>query len=86
MTEGRHRYRVFISYNHRDRAWAEWLEQKIEGYRVPRGLESKSQVFESVPRRLKPVFRDRSTGSPTGLSMAGAMTRSGPIRSGPTRT
>lgn len=66
MAADNHRYRVFISYNHRDKAWAEWLEQKLEGYRVPRGLEAKSQVFESVPKRLKPVFRDRSTAAAGG--------------------
>lgn len=66
MASDNHRYRVFISYNHRDKAWAEWLEQKLEGYRVPRGLEGKSQIFESVPKRLKPVFRDRSTAAAGG--------------------
>jgi hypothetical protein len=66
MAAGTHRYRVFISYNHRDKAWAEWLETKLEGYRVPRDLEAKSQVFETLPKRIKPVFRDRSTAAAGG--------------------
>lgn len=62
-TGSEHRYQVFISYSHKDKAWAEWLEQKLEGYRVPRGLEGKSQLFEVLPKRIKPVFRDRSTAA-----------------------
>ncbi|MCP2669308.1 TIR domain-containing protein [Maricaulaceae bacterium EIL42A08] len=66
MSDELHRYKVFISYNHRDEGWAKWLEQKLEGYRVPKGLEGKSKLFEPVPGRIKPVFRDRSTAAAGG--------------------
>jgi tetratricopeptide (TPR) repeat protein len=50
----RFRYKAFISYSHRDHAWARWLHHAIESYRTPRHL-----VSEAVPANLVPVFRDR---------------------------
>ena len=29
------KYRAFISYSHKDRAWGDWLHKALEGYRVP---------------------------------------------------
>ncbi|MEZ5844108.1 MAG: TIR domain-containing protein [Hyphomicrobiaceae bacterium] len=48
-------YDAFISYRHveRDRAWAEWLIEALERYRVPRSL-----VAQGYPARLRKVFRD----------------------------
>ncbi len=54
-----YRYRAFISYSHRDRAWADWLHRALEGYRVPRRLVGRTTAAGPVPRRLTPVFRDR---------------------------
>lgn len=48
------RYWAFISYSHRDEAWARWLQHGIETYRVPKAL-----VRGEIPARLNPVFRDR---------------------------
>ena len=48
------RYWAFISYSHKDEAWARWLQHSIETYRVPRAL-----VKRGVSGRLIPVFRDR---------------------------
>lgn len=52
-------YKAFISYSHRDEAWARWLQRSLERYRVPRRLVGKEGSFGPVPARLRPVFRDR---------------------------
>lgn len=52
-------YRAFISYSHRDKAWADWLHKALETYRVPPRLIGEHTNAGVVPRRLNPVFRDR---------------------------
>jgi hypothetical protein len=52
-------YRAFISYSHRDKAWADWLHKVLETYRVPSRLVGTSTAHGTIPRRLNPVFRDR---------------------------
>jgi WD40 repeat protein len=53
---GPRRYVAFISYRHKplDIAWAKWLHNEIERFRVPSAL-----VKEGYPPRLRPVFRDQ---------------------------
>src|SRR3984893_1812768 len=48
-------YDAFISYRHveRDRVWAEWLIEALEGYRVPKALQDRG-----LPPRLRKGFRD----------------------------
>ena len=48
-------YDAFISYRHveRDRIWAEWLIEALEGFRTPKSL-----VDKGLPPRLRKVFRD----------------------------
>ncbi|MFS0737482.1 toll/interleukin-1 receptor domain-containing protein [Sphingomonas sp. 1P06PA] len=53
------RYSAFISYNHRDVAWARWLHKALERYRVPRRLLGREGPFGPIAARLPPVFRDR---------------------------
>ena len=53
------RYRAYISYSHKDEAWAAWLHRALESYRVPRNLVSKTTSVGEVPARVRPVFRDR---------------------------
>ena len=53
---GAYKYRAFISYSHKDKAWANWLHKKLETYRFPRQL---SIGPTDLPRNLKPIFRDR---------------------------
>lgn len=53
------RYKAFLSYSHRDQAWAAWLQKALESYRVPRRLVGTEGHFGPIPRRLAPVFRDR---------------------------
>jgi tetratricopeptide (TPR) repeat protein len=52
-------YRAFISYSHRDKAWAGWLHKSLETYRVPSRLVGTHTAHGSIPRRLNPIFRDR---------------------------
>jgi len=52
-------YRAFISYSHRDKAWADWLYKALETWRVPSRLVGTKTAHGEIPRRLNPVFRDR---------------------------
>ena len=52
-------YRAFISYSHRDKAWADWLHKALETYSVPSRLVGTTTSHGTIPRRLNPVFRDR---------------------------
>jgi len=53
------RYRAYISYSHKDEAWAAWLHRALESYRVPRNLVGNKTSAGEVPARIRPVFRDR---------------------------
>jgi len=52
-------YRAFISYSHRDKDLAQWLHRQVEAYRIPEKLVGKVTGVGKVPRRLRPIFRDR---------------------------
>jgi len=54
------KYSAFISYSHEDEAWAKWLQTALETYRVPSRLVGAQTEAGILPRRLAPVFRDRS--------------------------
>ena len=54
------RYRAFIAYSHRDENWAKWLHKAVETYRVPNRLVGTTTAIGIIPRRLTPIFRDRS--------------------------
>lgn len=53
------RYYAFISYSHRDKAWADWLHKALETYVLPKRLVGQSTAAGVIPKRLTPVFRDR---------------------------
>lgn len=53
------KYSAFISYNHRDRAWATWLHRALERYSVPERLWGRPAPWGEIGQRLPPVFRDR---------------------------
>jgi len=55
----RFRYRAFLSYSHRDREAGDRLHRELESYRVPQALQGKATPYGPVPRKLRPVFRDR---------------------------
>jgi tetratricopeptide (TPR) repeat protein len=53
------RYYAFISYSHRDKAWADWLHKALETYALPKRLVGQSTAAGVIPQRLAPIFRDR---------------------------
>jgi hypothetical protein len=59
-------YDVFISYRHneRDRAWAKWLLEALETYRVPKGLQHRG-----FPPRVGKAFRDEDE-LPTSVDLS----------------
>ncbi|HEX3913294.1 MAG TPA: tetratricopeptide repeat protein [Steroidobacteraceae bacterium] len=53
------KYRAFVSYSHRDSAWANWLHGALEKYRPPRDLIGTVTARGEIPKRLAPIFKDR---------------------------
>ncbi|HEX8621468.1 MAG TPA: toll/interleukin-1 receptor domain-containing protein [Allosphingosinicella sp.] len=54
-------FRAFVSYSHRDSAFAARLQRKLEGYRLPRRLAGRVEPLPGqAPGRIGPVFRDRA--------------------------
>jgi len=58
--ERQYRYKAFISYSHKDEATAKWLHRALEGYSVPRHVVGRKTKSGTVPKSIKPVFRDQS--------------------------
>ncbi len=52
-------YRVFLSYSHRDKAWARWLQDALEAYRIDPDLVGRETPAGLVPTTLRPIFRNR---------------------------
>ena len=51
-----YKYQAFISYSHRDKAFAKWLHKRIENYKIPKSLREK---YPNLPKDLKrSLFRD----------------------------
>jgi hypothetical protein len=36
------KYRAFLSYSHRDKAWGKWLHAALEGYRIDKDLAGRA--------------------------------------------
>ena len=53
------KYRAFLSYSHRDTAWAKWLHARLEGFRIDKDLIGRQTPVGPVPKTLRPIFRDR---------------------------
>jgi hypothetical protein len=53
------KYRAFVSYSHRDAAWAAWLHRALETYRIDKDLIGRETAQGPVPKTLRPIFRDR---------------------------
>src|SRR4030095_13941762 len=53
------KYRAFLSYSHRDAAWAKWLHGALERYRIDTYLVGRQTATGAVPTTLRPIFRDR---------------------------
>ena len=52
-------YRAFLSYSHRDNAWATWLHRALENTKIDKDLVGRPTPVGPVPASLRPVFRDR---------------------------
>jgi hypothetical protein len=63
------KYRAFLSYSHRDTAWAEWLHKALEAYSIDRDLIGRETAQGPIPKTLRPVFRDRDD-FPAGHSLS----------------
>lgn len=72
MQEDSYKYWAFVSYSHRDQAWADWLHHALETYHVPRRLVGRESPAGPVPRRLYPVFRDQDE-LPSSPNLSGAI-------------
>ncbi len=58
MNDQRFEYYAFISYSHKDQKWAEWLQRKLESYRLPVKIRQESEG--RLPKQIRPVFRDQT--------------------------
>ena len=66
------KYRAFLSYSHRDKAWGKWLHGALEGYRIDKDLIGRETTAGMVPKTLRPIFRDREDFFRTGCLSSGA--------------
>ena len=48
------KYRAFLSYSHRDKAWGEWLHRALESYRIEKDLVGRATSVGPVPGTLRP--------------------------------
>jgi tetratricopeptide (TPR) repeat protein len=54
------RYRAFLSYSSADSQMGVRLQRAIESYRIPKPLRGTDRGLGPVPKRLTPLFRDRT--------------------------
>lgn len=52
---GQYKRYAFISYNHHDVVWADWLRKNLENFKLPNGIEN--EFIDS--KYLRPIFRDQ---------------------------
>ena len=58
-------YYAFVSYRSSDEKWAKWLQEKIEGYRLPTTIQHENN---DLPKsRLRPCFRYHTDIQPNEL-------------------
>jgi WD40 repeat protein len=55
----RSRYAAFLSYSHHDTEIGEWLQKRLESYRVPSPLVGRVGRFGPIQKCLGKFFRDR---------------------------
>jgi hypothetical protein len=53
------KYRAFISYSHADTSWAKWLHRGLESFRIDTDLVGRETATGTIPKMLRPIFRDR---------------------------
>ena len=63
--EQQYTYYAFVSYRSSDEKWAKWLQEKIEGYRLPTTIQHENN---DLPKsRLRPCFRYHTDIQPNEL-------------------
>lgn len=60
-------YSAFISYKREDERWAIWLQNHLERYSIPSAIRKE---IPRLPKRLKPVFRDKTDLGAGGLTVS----------------
>lgn len=60
-------YSAFISYKREDEKWAVWLQNHLERYSIPSEIRKE---IPRLPKRIKPVFRDKTDLGAGGLAMS----------------
>ena len=63
--EGQYTYFAFVSYRSSDEKWAKWLQEKIEGYRLPITIQHENKELPKT--RLRPCFRYHTDIQPNEL-------------------
>jgi hypothetical protein len=53
------KYRAFISYSHRDSRWSKIIHRRLEGFRIDNDLIGRQTQLGTIPKSLRPIFRDR---------------------------
>ena len=64
MEETKMKYYAFISYKREDEKWAKWLQHRLESYRLPASIRTQDV---SIPKYIRPIFRDNTDLSGTVL-------------------
>jgi len=59
MMRNQTKYKAFLSYSHADAGQAKSLHRFIEGYSIPKRLVGQETSKGTIPKRLRPVFKDR---------------------------
>ena len=54
-----YKYTAFLSYSHRDNAWARRIHRALEQFRIDESLAKRATFVGPDPGSLRPVFRDR---------------------------
>ena len=55
IRDGTFEYYAFISYSHKDKPFAKWLQKALERSRIPAGLHREN---DDIVKKIAPVFRD----------------------------
>ena len=54
-----YKYTAFLSYSHRDNAWAKRIHRALERFRIDERLGERATPIGPDPSSLRPIFRDR---------------------------
>lgn len=57
MIDGKYEYFAFISYKEEDAEWAQWLQHKLEHYKLPTTIRKEKP---ELPERVSPIYEYKS--------------------------